>query len=413
MPALMERFIPVDVDELMDDLVAVAGNDKLFHRTGEIFIALYHAQFHRQIRDLRNCYSPFNPDRDTVSRHFPDATEQKALQEQLLQHVTISLERANFVALPQSDINAALAKTSPHGVEVSVDFDDFEEISLYYRGTTTRLEYKREWRSAFLKKIPVEVALYRRLFLLLKAKPLSVRVEEVARVRNISTRKAAKQVQRSRALLAEQKDSPHIHIKLFKDIPQSDLEMLFPNTQVRMRVFDKVKLAITGGGGTIGGIMATLTKISAAANPITAITAIGGLAGIIWRQITKVFAQRTKYMATLAKHLYFYNLDNNAGALAHLVELAEAEECKEALLAYFFLHFEDKQRHTEESLDKRIETYLQESYETAMDFEIQDGLRKLRDTGLLVEDDTRLRVLAPADAIAKLDSTWDALFTPD
>ena len=40
-----------------------------------------------------------------------------------------------------------------------------------------------------------------------------------------------------------------IYMKLFKNIPRSDLEMIFPNTRVRFRFFDKLRLGATAGGG--------------------------------------------------------------------------------------------------------------------------------------------------------------------
>ena len=42
-------------------------------------------------------------------------------------------------------------------------------------------------------------------------------------------------------------------------------------------------------------------------------------------------------MKALADSLYFKNLDNNAGVFHHLVDAAEEEEFKEAVLAYYFL----------------------------------------------------------------------------
>ena len=40
----------------------------------------------------------------------------------------------------------------------------------------------------------------------------------------------------------------YVYMRLFKDIPQEDLEMMFPNTQVQLRLFDKIKLGVTAGG---------------------------------------------------------------------------------------------------------------------------------------------------------------------
>ena len=42
-------------------------------------------------------------------------------------------------------------------------------------------------------------------------------------------------------------------------------------------------------------------------------------------------------MKALSDNLYFKNLDNNAGVFYHLIDAAEEEEFKEAVLAYYFL----------------------------------------------------------------------------
>jgi hypothetical protein len=174
-----------------------------------------------------------------------------------------------------------------------------------------------------------------------------------------------------------------------------------------MRLFDKIKLGVMGGGGSVGGIMATITKFSAAIDPISALLAIGTLLGVIWRQIAKIFSQRAKYSAILTKNLYFYSLDNNMGALTYLIDAAEAEECKEAVLAYFFLLIDGET--SREELDKRIETYIQNQYSLPMDFEINDGLEKLQKSGLLSQYSAVIQAIPLADANERLKQDWSTL----
>ena len=127
---------------------------------------------------------------------------------------------------------------------------------------------------------------------------------------------------------------------LFRSIPREDMEMMFPNTQVKLRMFDKVKLGVTAGGGTIAGIAGAASKIMAAvatASPLGLLAAIGGVVGLLFRQVMTVFNTRTKYMMMLAQRLFFHSLANNRGVLTLLVDRAEEEDIKEEMLAYFFL----------------------------------------------------------------------------
>ena len=184
--------------------------------------------------------------------------------------------------------------------------------------------------------------------------------------------------------------------------------MIFPNTKIRMKLLDKIKLGITGGGGTIGGMIATISKVAAAMEPMAIIMALGGFAGVLWRQVSNIFTQRTKYMAALSRHLYFYNMDNNRGALNHMIELANKEEAKEAMLAYYFLF--NKPEITEAGLDKCVEDYIYETYGTHIDFDSSDALSKLDRYDLLIENQNLYSVVPLQQAYSGLKYQWNELF---
>jgi len=191
----------------------------------------------------------------------------------------------------------------------------------------------------------------------------------------------------------EDKTNKNIYIKLFKNIPHIDLEMLFPNTEVKMTLFDKAKLGVVGGGGTVGGGTTLVAKLSVAAiEPLSAMMAIGAFGGILWRQVKEVFSRRTHYTAKLSQKLYFHNLDNNAGALSYILSMAQDEESKEALLVYIFLsHY--KEGMSLKKLDMTIEKFVKEVYGIDIDFEVNDGIDKLRKLGFIVEDNNILSVI--------------------
>ena len=131
--------------------------------------------------------------------------------------------------------------------------------------------------------------------------------------------------------------SDYIYVKIFKRIPQIDIEMLFPNTKVAFRPFDKLKLMVTAGGGTVAGVAGTATKLLAATNPFTLAFGVFGLSALIFRQAMKFFHTRNHYMMVLAQNLYFCSLANNRGALTLIADGAEEEDVKEDMLLYAFL----------------------------------------------------------------------------
>ena len=44
--------------------------------------------------------------------------------------------------------------------------------------------------------------------------------------------------------LSKYLDTQDVYIKLFKDIPKADLDMLLPGTQVKMSLFDRVRIPV-------------------------------------------------------------------------------------------------------------------------------------------------------------------------
>ncbi len=69
---------------------------------------------------------------------------------------------------------------------------------------------------------------------------------------------------------------------------------------------------------------------------------------------------KERYQLSLTESLYYKNLDNNAGVLMRLIDEAEEQENREALLAYFFLRRELAPAGlAAEQLDRRIEAFLE------------------------------------------------------
>lgn len=398
-----EHFIPIALEELIPQLIQSAQwtseqDSQLFEDFCHGLISLYHAQFHAHFRFLKQCYQPFNPDQDTSTARAEIDFDSVTATTQFVERIKFVLEKANYVLLSSDELNRAMQKTSPYGVEVSVNFDDFDEIALFYRGRATRVTYQRNWKQLWLSKQEIETPVYRRMLLLLKPK-IAEQLDSSAK----------KRVWESESLTIGGKQQGAIVLKLFKDIPHSDLEMLFPNIHIRMRLFDKLKIGLTGGGGTIGGVSSTITKVAATADPLAIATAIFGFAGLVWRQVVKVFTQRTKYMAKLAQSLYYYNLDNNSGAISYLINLAEAEECKETILTYFTLLTQGSC--TAREVDAHVESFLSRLGAGGTDFEISDGLAKLEQLGLLESDDSKqLSVVDLESALQKLETSWQQTF---
>ena len=129
------------------------------------------------------------------------------------------------------------------------------------------------------------------------------------------------------------------------------------------------------------------------------------------RQFTKFKNRKIQFMKSLSENLYFRNLDNDAGVFHHLLDAAEEEEGKEAVLAYHFLRTAGAPL-TAGSWTGGSRTGSPGAGRPTLDFEVDDGVGKLRRLRL-VDDDGQGRLTAvPLDeAKRRLDETWDDLFT--
>ena len=126
--------------------------------------------------------------------------------------------------------------------------------------------------------------------------------------------------------------------------------------------------------------------------------------------------QRAKqnHLARMVRHLYYLTLANNASVINRLVDSAEEEELKEALLAYHFLRLsaDDPDACEESRLDARVEAYLRDKTGLSVDFEVGDALAKLVRLGLVHRDGRgRLHALPVDKALGVLDEQWDNYFS--
>ncbi len=385
---IQENFIPVSYDEILSGVLNYLkkSETKEYREFANLLSLYYYNKFYIELRELKKLYQLFNPDRETITHNtLLTPLESKKKEIEFFKEIKTLLKKANYIQLTNQMLFEALNKVSPYGVQVNVDFDDFEKIEIYFRGEAIQYDQLRDAKKLFLTKKEIKEPIYRRLFVIIKPKLLHTRAKEIALESKKDLEKVKKKLKKHKPHLLLDELHKNIYIKLFKNIPHSDLEMICPNTKVKMTLFDKIKLSVVGGGGTIGGISTLLTKLSVAStNPISTLIAIGTFFAILFRQVKEVLYKRNHYLAKLSQRLYFHNLDNNEGAISHIVNSAFVEESKEALLVYLFLE-SFKKSVSIEQLDSAIEEYFDKEYKTKIDFEVDDGIRKLKELGLIYE----------------------------
>lgn len=352
-----EHFIPIRCADLIDLLCAEEGlaADEVdaFRRLCRQFAERFHVDYFRHFQRLKDAYAPFDPDADTKNlRPLPDDERQKRLDTVFAEFDWL-LGRANFRRLSDADIEAATAAVSDWGINMDVDFDVFERFQAYYRGDTTGRRTRRRL-TRFYRKEEVEVPVYRRMVLILK--------------------------QREHKRLGKGADTRSVFVKLFKDIPKMDAEMLLPGAELRMPLFQRGKLgaSLFGSVGFVGWKLVVGLNAILLSNPMSFVGPLGLVLGYGYRQWAGFQSVRRSYSLQLTQSLYYQNLDNNAGVFHRLLDAAEEQECREAILAYFFLWREAGEAGwTPDVLDDHVEEYLHRRTGLKVDFEIGDALEKL------------------------------------
>jgi hypothetical protein len=408
-----EKFVPVTRGALMERLTrdaawpaGMAADARRFFR----YLDHWRAQMYlaREL-ELERIYEPFSPDTDLLitRRYAPD--ERLAMQKQVVVQVEDLLRGANYTKIDTTKIELILTKDSHYGLDLHVDLQAFEELLIYYRGANLQKATRRNLRQLYLRKEEFDVPIFQRLFILFKIKPENVRIREIMTEQNLSEAEARKIVHRMRRHLPMQVVHENIYMKLFKNIPRTDLEMCFPNTRIKFRLLDKLKLGVTAGGGLGMGAVASASKIALmATNPVAAAGAAVGLGGVAFRQAMNFVNMRNRYMVTMAQNLYFHSLAVNRGAVALLGDRAAEEDVKEEMLLYCVLAKATVNRRELKQVDVAIEQYMLNVFGLNLNFDIEEALSRLIETGIVeIGSDGTLHTLPPAAAARQIDFLWD------
>jgi len=405
------HFIPFRKTDVLrmcaeDGALDEAGR-KGFGEFAEVLAALFHHEYHARLETLKDSFAPFNPDAETRAGARASGPQRDEAEGRLVSMLREVLTQANFREMSREEMRTLLEADPGFKMRLEVDLDDYAEILVFRRGRRTERETVKSFKG--LRSREIEVALYDRVVVYLRLKG-----------REHFEAKKRKPVGFTPGVSS---------LKLFQNVPENGLEMLFPNARMRMRLVDKLLLALPAALGSVG----VITKLSGplliflgvigvwlglggedrevSAKELVAL-ALGVFALVMFtnRQLGKVKSRRVAYLKYLSENLYFKVLDNSAGVLHHLIDAAEEEDVKEAILAYYFILSRERD-FTEEELDREVERWFRTEHSTELDFEVDDAMKKLVRLELASVDDDKLRVLPLEKAKARIDWLWDNVFS--
>jgi hypothetical protein len=389
-----EHYIPLRRSDLIEllcgDANMTAEARGPFRDFCRLIIAMYHFEYHQKLETLKGDYAAFNPDAVECRVKELSPEERQREQADLFECFAWLMERANFKQLTDEQIEAATQGASEWGVNLDVDFTAFEHLRIYVRGDGIAKRNMRRWLT-FWRLDEVSVPIFKRLVVILK--------------------------QKKHRRLGRNPDTKSIFLKLFKDIPKLDLEMLLPGGRVQMPKFERGKLGASLLA-TVGWVaykiwvdFAVVFTGILALKPLAFWGPLSLIGGYGYKQWYGFQTLRQAYSFQLTQSLYYQNLDNNAGVLHHLLDEAEEQECREAILAYFYLwRFAGAEGWTAASLDDYVELDLERLARLKVDFEIGDALDKLLTLGITEKTGDRYRALPLARALEVLRCKWEGYF---
>ncbi|HEY7158763.1 MAG TPA: DUF3754 domain-containing protein [Gemmataceae bacterium] len=389
-----EHFIPLRKSDLIEllcrDKKLPDAERETFRQFCVLVSAVFHFEYLKQLEGLKDAYAPFDPDADTKSLQPISAEERSKNEEQLFGKFTALMERANFKRLTREELQRALDEVATvSGVSTHVDLGMFERLELFVRGDVMGRAYRRSWKKLWRKE-EIHVPLYQRLVLIVKLRPHKRLDRDV--------------------------DTSRVYLKIFKDIPKMDHDMLLPGARVRFSKLDRALIIYplaAGIGLTLYNIGAGLFVSSvAAASSLLTWGIAGAIGGYGYKSYHSYQVKKQDYSLRLTKNLYYKSLDNNTGVLMRLLDEAEEQECRETFLAYFCLwKYAPPQGWTAEQLDDYVELYLEGNAGLKVDFEIGDALAKLERLKIVRKVGDVYHVEPLNKALEMLDWTWDNYFT--
>ena len=395
-----DYFIPFTREQITKMLIDISKLDDhqidKFNQFCLLLNSIYHFEFHKDLEDLKSTYRIFNPDIEISSKELESINNSKN-EVDFKNSLINTLAEGNFEKVSNENLHTAMQEEGIFPISCVIDFDVFDYYEIYYQGSRTSKEEIKTWIP--FKSKEVEFKLYDRIIFFYKVKNQDFFESNTKKIKPGLPGK--------------------IYIKFFRNIPESDLEMIFPNPKPEMKFIHKMQIflpLLAGFGVLIQKTIIGPKFYNTGTNPLEEGLSYGLIAllivlgGYVLRTFLGYKNVVQSFLGEIAQSLYFKDKGNNQGVFSMLIDSAEEQESKEAMMAYYFL-LTSKKKLNKKLLDNTIEDWLDQEYETKIDFEIDDALNKLEKLELMTQDkDGILTVVSLDEALEKMDYIWDNFF---
>jgi hypothetical protein len=385
----IETFVPVQVGPLVEFLLE---RDELSQRNRERFRqfcdkvhSIQHDQSDSYLRRFAAAYANIDPDNDcrdpfeTPPSEEDPPPEPAKLDRDAADKVTVMcdeiLTRAGYTKLGREDIEACAETVSQFGVPLHVDFALFDKLEVYARGDIVGTRVQRRLMNFYRREL-VTIPIYQRMVVIFELADDDQSDEELT--------------------------SSTLHLRMFKNIPKLDIDMLLPGSRVRIGRFDSAKFLLPSLGGFLMSIrrvaqytvlFTAFTAIALSKSIILVVLIVAFLIKSVFSSVFGYFRTKKHYQLNLTRNLYFQKLDCNAGVFYRIIQQSERQGTVEILFAYYGILIGDEPI-SERKLRRRCERLVREAVDVEVDFQVERAIERLANAKLIEETDEAWQVVS-------------------
>src|SRR5262245_29010188 len=229
-----EHYIPLRPADLVEKLanepsVTIFEREQ-FRQLCQLLQATIHHDYRSRLEELQAAYAPFDPDDDAAEQFALEKHELAARCRRLFDRFDSLLMRANYRRISREELEAAIRAPNTAGPNLQLDLALFERLEIYVRGQGEQTRTLRNWRTLWRPRQET-VQLHRRLALIFRLA--------------------------QRSPLTEPQGTREVVLKLFKNIPEQDVETLLPGARIKIGWLEQMQIAVP----TLSGILLTLFKL--------------------------------------------------------------------------------------------------------------------------------------------------------
>ncbi len=389
-----KRSIPIRTSKLVDFICEKAPKNKRenFENLAEGIERTLHSEFFSLEEEIEDVYYPLNPNVEEEIGNEGD-TRSDGSEKEFLDLIRKITDKANFNKLTQEEMDYALEKQSFIAVSVDHNFENISELLLFKRG-----EKAKSTKLPRFSFIPDFLVNSKYLPQIIKNPMQKERTLETYK-KVLMLLRFTDEYNERKVGLEDDLVGGKFYVKVFKNVPKQDLEMILPNAESKMTFWDKLKIVVPLLIG-LGAASSKLLNVFGGASLILIGSLMITLIGYAFKTYVSYKNKKLEYERTLSRGRYFKSLSDGLSSIEYLVNEAEEESTKESILGYYYLL--EKGPLNSQELSKYINNFMKRKTDSKFEFDVEDATNRLKKLGIIEDEEDKFRAVPLEKAVEKV-----------